>query len=298
VDYVGYLPLEKLLPEHKAQGICAPWTKRRAVMLDIPANKRLIVALDYDSQEEALALVKKLGDLVGFYKVGWQLFMTSHFNIIEKLAEMEKRIFLDLKMGDIPATIQKALQNVPTKSAHFIELMTLSGLGATVTAARQGASSQDLKFLMLTVLSSMDESDIKELYGDHADLKKIISFIAEKAINAGCNGLIASGDSVRQIREKFGDNPIIVTPGIRPAGADVNDHKRAQTPQKAIENGADYLVVGRPITQAPDEVAAAESIIAGIQEGLDARTAEKKSKPTGNQNSIQEPNSRFVAATG
>ncbi|HEC26500.1 MAG TPA: orotidine-5'-phosphate decarboxylase [Gammaproteobacteria bacterium] len=267
-------------------------------MLDIPANKRLIVALDYDSQKEALALVKKLGDLVGFYKVGWQLFMTSHFDIIEKLAEMEKRIFIDLKMGDIPATIQKALQNMPTKSAHFIELMTLSGLGATVTAARQGASSQDLKFLMLTVLSSMDESDIKGLYGDHADLKKIISFIAEKAINAGCNGLIASGDSVRQIREQFGADPIIVTPGIRPAGADVNDHKRAQTPQQAIINGADYLVVGRPITQADDVVAAAESIISEIQEGLDARAAANKSKPTGNQNSIQEPNSHFATAAG
>mgnify|MGYP000435172246 CR=1 FL=1 len=267
-------------------------------MLDIPANKRLIVALDYDDQEEALALVEKLGDLVGFYKVGWQLFMKSHFNIIENLAEMEKRIFIDLKMGDIPATIYKALKNMPAKSAHFIELMTLSGLGATVTAAREGASSQELKFLMLTVLSSMDEGDIKELYGDQADLKKIILFIAGKAIDAGCNGLIASGDSVRQIREKFGDDPIIVTPGIRPAGADVNDHKRAQTPQRAIANGADYLVVGRPITQADDAVAAAKSIIAGIQEGLDARAALKKHKPTGNQNSIQAPGGQFSAVAG
>ena len=240
-------------------------------MLDIPAKDRLIVALDYDDAEEALLLVDKLSDRVSFYKVGWQLFMKSHFNIIEKLAQREKRIFIDLKMGDIPATIQKALKNVPAQSAHFIELMTLSGLGATVTAARQGASSQGLKFLMLTVLSSMDDEDIKELYGEQASLEKIISFISRKALSAGCNGLIASGDSVRQIREEFGYEPIIVTPGIRPSGAGVDDHKRAQTPKQAILNGADYLVVGRPITQADDEIAAAEAIIEDIQEGLNAR---------------------------
>ena len=266
-------------------------------MIDIPAKDRLIVALDYDNADDALALVGKLGDRVGFYKVGWQLFMRSHFDIINELAARKKKIFLDLKMGDIPATIQKALKNVPSASVDFIELMTLNGLGATVTAARKGASSQELKFLMLTVLSSMDDEDIKALYGEQAELQRTISYIAGKALEAGCNGLIASGESVRHIREEFGNDFIIVTPGIRPAGADVNDHKRAQTAHQAIVNGADYLVVGRPITQADDEAAAAESIIADIQKGLDERNSAKQGKSTGVRNSVQAPSHR-AATTG
>lgn len=267
-------------------------------MLDIPAKDRLIVALDFDDADEALALVDKLGDRVNFYKVGWQLFMGGYAQFIKDLAKRKNKIFLDLKMGDIPATIQKAIKNTPAEYADFLELMTLTGVSATIEAARSGASEKGrgVKFLMLTVLSSMDNSDMEEMYGN--TLENIIRLNVKNAITANCDGLVASGDSVRQIREEFGGNLIIVTPGIRPAGADVNDHKRAQTPQKAIENGADYLVVGRPITQAPDEVAAAESIIEGIQEGLDAREAEKKPKPTGNQGSIQAPGSHFAAAAG
>ena len=240
-------------------------------MIDMPAKERLIVALDLDAADQALAIVDKLGDRVDFYKVGWQLFMGGYTPFLKQLAERKKKIFLDLKMGDIPTTIEKAITNTPAEYAEFLGFMTLTGVGATIQAARTGAKQKgiDIKFLMLTALSSLDNSDAMTLYGN--TLENIIELNTQNAIDSGCDGLIASGESVRQIRDKFGYDIIIVTPGIRPAGTDVDDHKRAQTPQQAIVNGADYLVVGRPIVQAADPVDAAESLIAEIQEGLNAK---------------------------
>lgn len=241
--------------------------------INIKVKDRLIVALDFDTADEAMDIVDKLGDDVDFYKVGWQLFIGTHYEVINRLAEMGKKVFLDLKMSDIPATIQKAIKNTPKKSVNFVELMTLDGVSEVVSAAREGAQSEDLKFLMLTVLSSMDDSDIKALYGEQATIDKIINYRAKTAINLKCDGVIASGESVKDLRDSLGTEFYIVTPGIRPAGTPTDDHKRSLTPYEAITNGSDYLVVGRPITQADDPLEVARSIITDIQRGLDAKKA-------------------------
>jgi orotidine-5'-phosphate decarboxylase len=235
----------------------------------LSARDRLIVALDFDTQREAISLVEKLGDSVGFYKVGWQLFFGTHFDTVKELAKLGKKVFLDLKMTDIPQTVKRAIRNAPAEYVEFLELMTLEGVGDVVAAAKSGATNHGhLKFLMLTVLSSLDDNDIKELYGPQATLSDVIHYKAQKAIGAGCDGLVASGESVRDLRAMFGNQPIIVTPGIRPSGTPVDDHKRSLTPYEAIQFGADYLVVGRPISQVPDPKGAADKIIAEIGQSL------------------------------
>lgn len=243
---------------------------------NIEAKNRLIIALDFDTADEAMQVVKKLGDEVAFYKVGWQLFFGTHYAVINELAEMGKKVFLDLKMSDIPATIQQAIKNIPDKSVNFIDLMTLDGVSEVVRAAKAGACSDKLKFLMLTALSSMDDDDIKSLYGEHATINKVISYRAKTAIELGCDGVIASGESVKSLRNELGDDFYIVTPGIRPEGSSTDDHKRSLTPYQAITYGSDYLVVGRPIAQANNPLTVAKNIITDIQKALN----EKKSETT------------------
>ncbi len=241
---------------------------------NIEAKDRLIVALDFNTEGEAMKIVKELGDEVVFYKVGWQLFFGTHYAVVNALAEMGKKVFLDLKMSDIPATIRKAIKNTPSKSVNYVELMTLDGVSEVVQAAKDGASSDKLKFLMLTVLSSMDDSDIKSLYGEHATIDKVISYRAKTAIALDCDGVIASGESVKNLRDELGDDFYIVTPGIRLEESPTDDHKRSLTPYQAITYGSDYLVVGRPIAQAKNPLLAAKNIINDIQRALD----EKKSR--------------------
>lgn len=239
--------------------------------VDVDPAERLIVALDVDTYDQASTLVDKLGDSVRFYKVGWQLFFGSHFDFINELARRKKKIFLDLKMEDIGTTIQQALRNAPAESVDFLELMTLKGASSLVHAARQGVRNGRLKFLMLTVLSSLDNEDMRELFGPDATIDKIVQHRAEKALAARCEGLIASGGSVRKLRGLFGDDFMIVAPGIRPKGLERDDHKRVLTPFEAIRDGADFIVVGRPIRDADDPLGAAAAIIEEIKRGLDER---------------------------
>jgi len=241
---------------------------------DMSAKNRLIVALDVDTANEAMNIVKSLGDDVEFYKVGWQLFFGTHFEVVNRLAETGKKVFLDLKMSDIPATIRQAIQNTPRESVGVVELMTLDGVSEVVEAAMQGKQSENLKFLMLTILSSMDDEDIKILYGQDASLNTVVNYRATKAIELGCDGVIASGESVKDLRNELGDDFYIVTPGIRLEGSATDDHKRSLTPYQAITYGSDYLVVGRPITQADNPLKVAKNIVVDIQRALD----EKKSR--------------------
>ncbi len=240
---------------------------------DLPARDRLIVALDFNTEPEAKCMVDALDGAVNFYKVGWQLFFGTHFSMVRTLTGMGKKVFLDLKMSDIPQTVQQAIKNAPSDSVELIELMTLEGVSETLIAAKAGAKdAKNLKFLMLTLLSSLDDWDMKALYGKDATVSHVVNFRASRALDAGCDGLIASGESVRELREHFRDRQfIIVTPGIRPEGAPVDDHKRYLTPYQAIMYGADYLVVGRPITGSPDPRQAAENIVSEIQRGLSDR---------------------------
>ncbi len=253
------------------------------------ASGRLIVALDVDSVEEAERIVRELDDLVSFYKVGWQLFLPTHFQFVKRLSQLGKRIFLDLKMEDIPEIIQLAIRSAP--DVEFIELMTLKGTSQLIRAAKQGARKGNgettTKFLMLTVLSSQDDEDVHEIYGTSATLDDVVRMRARKAIDAGCDGLIASGQSIQKLREEFGRNFLIVAPGIRPKGSSTDDHKRTRTPYEAIRDGADYIVVGRPITKNKNMRAAAERVVTDIEAAC---------KETGSPSESRDPRAMFAAS--
>ena len=233
--------------------------------------ERLIVALDVDSFDEAMDLVDRLGDSVSFYKVGWQLFMGTHFRVPEELLRRRKKVFLDLKIGDIPATVRKAVENVPERVLGSLDLMTLQGVSSTAKAIREWRPDGKPRLLMVTILSSLDRQDLHEVYGENADVDAIVALRAERALAAGCEGLIASGESVARLRARLGPRPLIVTPGIRPPGAPSDDQRRLLTPFEAARDGADYLVIGRPIRDAPDPLARAEDVIEDIRAGLAAR---------------------------
>lgn len=227
---------------------------------------RLIVALDFDSREKALSLVELLGERVGFYKVGLQLFMREGMGFVKDLVALGKKVFLDLKMGDIDRTIAAALRAVP----EGVEFVTLNGGMAAVAAAREGRGGRDRPLVLsLTFLSSLDEDDLKALMmNENLGLDEYVRVFTRRAVDAGCDGVVASGESIREIRREFGDDLVIVAPGIRPEGKNRNDHKRALSPATAVEYGADYLVVGRPVTEAPDSLEVAERIIAETNAAL------------------------------
>ena len=237
-----------------------------------PAD-RLIVALDFNTAAEANRLIDELKGAINFYKVGWQLFLGEGWPFIRTLLEAGRKVFLDLKINDIDRTVQAALANMPNEFAGRLELLTIHGGSSTVTAAKQGRGDNNRPYLlMLTVLSSMDAADLKELSPDRAmpDTDAVVLRRAQQALDAGCEGLIASGSSVRALRNHFHDRKfLIVTPGIRPADSSHDDHKRTLTPRQAIADGADFLVVGRPVTKAHDPLQAAQSIISDIQAALD-----------------------------
>ena len=221
--------------------------------------ERLIVALDFDSREEALSLVELLGGRIGIYKVGYQLFMREGMSFVKELVGLGKRVFLDLKMGDIDRTIAAALRAVP----EGVEFVTINGGKATVVAAKAGRGERDRPLILsLTFLSSLDQNDLRALMmNENLELDEYIRVFTRRSIEAGCDGVVASGESIREVRREFGERLVIVAPGIRPRGKGKNDHKRALTPAMAVEHGADYLVVGRPITEATDSLEVADSII-------------------------------------
>ena len=233
--------------------------------------ERLIVALDVDTFDEAMDLVERLGESVSFYKVGWQLFMGTHFRVPEELLRRGKKVFLDLKIGDIPATVRQAVENVPEKLLGSLDLMTLQGASSTARAIRDWRPNGKPRLLMVTILSSLDRQDLCEVYGESADVEDFVALRAERALAAGCEGLIASGESVARLRARFGFEPLIVTPGIRPPGAPADDQSRLLTPFEAARDGADFLVVGRPIRNAADPRTMVEEVLEGIRAGLSAR---------------------------
>ena len=240
--------------------------------MDAPGDPsaRLIVALDVDERAPALRLVDRLGDAVSFYKVGWQLFIGAGFPLVRELKDRGKRIFLDLKMDDIEATVRAAVANMK----ESVEFLTIHGTAATVRAAREGRGTRARpRFLMVTALSSIDTGDVRSTFANPAlDIDDYAAAKAADALDAGCDGLIASGSSIRRLRSAFPDRDfVVVAPGIRPEGEGTDDHKRSLTPTEAVRDGADYLVVGRPIRNAPDPSASAARIADGIARGLALR---------------------------
>lgn len=240
----------------------------------MPAADRLIVALDTPTLDHATELVSSLGDSVSFYKVGWRLFLQGGLPFVASIRSRGKRVFLDLKMDDIGETIETAVSVLKGNA----DLLTLMGTPATVRAAVRGrGDSAEPKLLSVTYLSSLDETDLRQSLPTSAKLPTeaiLDDFVCERArnaVDAGADGLIASGDTLSLLRREVGWKPLIVTPGIRPAGAAANDQKRTKTPADAIADGADLLVVGRPIWAASDPIAAAQGIIEDIDEGLARR---------------------------
>lgn len=232
----------------------------------ISARDRLIVALDINDCDRALALIDSIGDAASFYKVGLRPLLACGSMLLDELAGRGKEVFLDLKIDDIPETIAGAVSTLTGKA----QFLTVFGGPATVAAAIQGrGESRTPRILYVTLLSSANETDLATLFpGYTGTLQSLIEVRAASALEAGADGLIASGESVQSLRAKLGAEPLIVTPGIRPADGTSDDHKRSLTPKKAIESGADYLVVGRPIYDAADPRAAAESIVEEIQSAV------------------------------
>ena len=221
---------------------------------DIPPRERLIFALDVSSVEEAKALVGQLGNSVMFYKLGLQLFMAGgYFELIEWLRERGKKVFVDLKFFDVPQTVKSAVMQLKNRGAHFV---TVHGNDKILEAAV--AHKNGLKVLAVTVLTSLDESDLKDL-GFECNVEELVYSRAKRALKIGCDGVISSGLEVPRLRRDIGEQFLIVTPGIRPV-ANVDDQKRTVDVKEAFLNGADYIVVGRPIKEAKDPQRAADDI--------------------------------------
>jgi orotidine-5'-phosphate decarboxylase len=228
---------------------------------DIPTRERLIVPLDVPDADRAMALVGDLGDAVRFYKIGLELAMTPrYFELLRWLLDEDKRVFADLKLYDIPATVAAAVRQIRDSGATFL---TVHGERAVVEAAAAEKGAH-LKILAVTVLTSVDQQDLRDV-GIETELAALAEARAKLALRAGCDGVITSGLEAARLRETLGPRALIVTPGIRPAGeAGKDDQRRVVTPRQAFANGADYIVVGRPIRSAPRPREAAEAIQAEI----------------------------------
>jgi orotidine-5'-phosphate decarboxylase len=222
----------------------------------IPARERLIFALDVPDVAAAKTLVSHLGECVSFYKIGLELAMTGqYFELLDWLLARDKKVFADLKLYDIPATVAAAVRQLRTRGASFL---TVHGDPAIMRAAA-GDKGQNLQILAVTVLTSIGPAELKEL-GVTADLALHVAERARQAVAAGCDGVIASGLEARALRAELGAGPLIVTPGIRMSGERNDDQRRIVTPTRAFEGGADYIVVGRPIRDAADPASAAAAI--------------------------------------
>ena len=224
----------------------------------MPADRRLIVALDAPSVEAAKSWVKALGSSVRFYKIGMELVYAGGLPLARELIDAGKDVFLDLKLHDIPNTVERATRRI---AAIGVKFLTVHAYAQTMQAAAAGAEGSPLGVLGVTVLTSSDDADLRHA-GYALGVSDLVARRAAQALDAGIAGLVASAEEAARIKAIVGTRLKLVTPGIRPPGADIGDQKRVATPAGALKAGADYLVVGRPITQAGDPRAAAEAIIA------------------------------------
>ena len=224
------------------------------------ARDRLIVALDLPDVEAAGVLVKQLGDGVVFYKIGLELAMVGGLDLARRLSGAGKRVFLDMKLHDIENTVAKGVESVARTGVTFL---TVHAYPQTMKAAVAARNGSDLKILAVTVLTSYDDIDLAEAgYATHVEA--LVARRAQQAQDIGVDGLVCSPEEASPLRLAVGNGMVFVTPGVRPVGTDPGDQKRVATPAQAIKAGADYLVVGRPITAARDPRAAAEAIVQEI----------------------------------
>jgi orotidine-5'-phosphate decarboxylase len=228
---------------------------------DIPHEERLIFAMDVPDCERARQVAEELGDSVVFYKLGLELMMSGgYFDLLDWMLARDKKVFADLKFYDIPATVGAAVRQLKDRGASFV---TVHGDKSIMEAAAEN-KGDDLKVLVVTVLTSLDRSDLADL-GFDCDVGELVLSRARLAFETGCDGVISSGLEAPKLRKHVDPGLLVVTPGIRPADNETTgDQKRVVTVEQAFRNGADYIVVGRPIRDAKSPRAAAESIQATI----------------------------------
>ena len=228
--------------------------------MSINNNDRLIFALDVPEVSRAKELVLELGDSVSFYKIGMELMMTGdYFSLLDWLVENDKKVFVDLKLFDVPATVSKAVKRLSQRGAYFT---TIHGNQSMMEAA--AAEKGNLKVLAVTALTSLDQGDLDDM-GFKCDVEELVISRAKRALSSGCDGIVASGLELEHIRSEVDQKLLIVTPGIRPVeNRPTDDQKRVVSVEQAFERGADYIVVGRPIQNAASPREAAEKIQASI----------------------------------
>ncbi|TCO69649.1 orotidine-5'-phosphate decarboxylase [Rhodovulum euryhalinum] len=226
-------------------------------------DDRLIVALDVPDAHSGLALATRIGDAVSFYKIGLGMLTGGGLALAQELKdEHGKRIFLDMKLFDIGATVEAAVRGL----ARFdLDFLTVHGDPHVVRAAREGASGSEMKILAVTILTSLDRADLDASLIRPGDIREIVAERAIRALEAGADGLIASPQEAKMLRAlPQSKGKLIVTPGVRPAGAEIGDQKRVATPAQAIAEGADHIVVGRPVWQAADPRTAVRAVLAEL----------------------------------
>lgn len=225
------------------------------------ADNPLIIALDVENAEQALALVDAIGDAAGFYKVGMELYAAEGPAMVSALVARGKRVFLDLKYYDIPETVERAVRRVAAGGAS---LLTVHAIKPVMEAAVRGAAGTSLGILAVTVLTSLDDSDLEEA-GYSMGVTSLVEWRVRQAREVGVAGVVCSPLEVARVRRVAGQGLLLVTPGVRSAGADTGDQKRVATPAKAITSGANHLVIGRQVTRAADPRAEVLRILAEIQ---------------------------------
>jgi len=246
-----------------------------AIARDIPTimAERLIVALDVPSPNDAKELIKKLDGIVSFYKIGlWLLFAEGTDKLIDELIKNGKNVFLDYKMFDIGETVRKGVSRAKDRGIKFV---TVHGDDEIMKAAVEGKGDYDfLKIFTITVLTSMDDEDLKEM-GYRLTVKELIELRVRKSRECGCDGIIASAeDNPNEIRQLVDDQGLLIaTPGIRSLGYPADDHKRHASPTQAIRDGADYLVIGRQIIESGDPASMARTVIEEMKLGMPGQSA-------------------------
>lgn len=234
---------------------------------DIPLNERIIFALDVDSASAATEWVDRLGSHIKFFKVGLQLFIAGWFPVIDMITKRGHKVMCDLKIFDVPETVKLAIGQLKDRGVTFA---TVHGNDPILRAAVEDKNG--VKILAVTVLTSFDEDEMREM-GFKSTIEELVFKRATRALEIGCDGVISSGLEAPRLRENLGENFIIVTPGIRP-GKNIrveipdDDQRRIVTPKEAIINGADYVVIGRPISTAPNPIEVVEAMQEEIKQGL------------------------------
>ncbi len=230
---------------------------------DIPLRERIIFALDVASPDRAMELVERLENRIGFYKVGLQLFLAGGFPVVERIAARGHKVMLDLKFYDVPQTVNLAVEQL---AGRHVTYATVHGNPPILEAAARAKS--DVKILAVTVLTSFGPEDAAQMFGPAARVEDVVLSRARAAIQAGIDGVVCSGLEAARLRAELGDDFFMVTPGIRPGGKTADDQKRVITAGRAISDGADHVVVGRPIRDAEDPISVVDAMQEEIRKAL------------------------------